>query len=133
MKKIKIAYWAVTIIFVLAILQSGIVQLIPSEGSKELMIRLGYPLYLLPILGVTKLLGAVALIQRTFKTIKEWAYAGFAFDFVGASASGASIGDVLIVTVPLIFLAIMFLSYFLWKKVEQVKVTAPTQVTGAHQ
>lgn len=133
MSKVKIGYWVVTIIFVLAILQSGIVQLIPSEGSKEVMVRLGYPLYLLPVLGVTKLLGAIALIQGTFKTIKEWAYAGFAIDFMGASASGAFIGDMLIVVVPLIFLAIMFLSYFLWKQVEHLKWTTPEQGTGTRQ
>lgn len=133
MSKVKIGYWVVTIIFVLAILQSGIVQLIPSEGSKEVMTRLGYPLYMLPILGVTKFLGAIALIQGTFKIIKEWAYAGFTIDFIGASASGAFIGDVVIVIVPLIFLAIMFLSYYLWKQVEHLKLTTPEQGTRTHQ
>lgn len=134
MNKIKIAYWTVTILFVLAMLQSGIVQLIPTEGSKELFTLLGYPLYLLTILGVAKLLGAIVLVLGTFKTLKEWAYAGFAFDFIGASASGAYIGEMLVVIVPLVFLAVMFLSYFLWKKMEQSKVAInQTQVAGGNQ
>lgn len=134
MKKTKIAYWTVTILFVLAMLQSGIVQLIPSEGSKELFTLLGYPLYLLTILGVAKLIGAIVLVLEMFKTLKEWAYAGFAFDLIGASASGAFIGEILVVIVPLVYLAVMFLSYFLWKKMEQLKMAnIPTQVVGSNQ
>lgn len=125
MKKIKIAYWTVTILFVLAMLQSGIVQLIQTEGSKEVMTLLGYPMYLLTILGVAKLLGAIVLVLKMFKTLKEWAYAGFAFDFIGAAASGAYIGEIQIIIVPLVFLAVMFLSYYLWKKMEQQKVPHP--------
>jgi hypothetical protein len=123
MKKTKIAYWTATILFVLSMLQSGIVQLIPSEGSKEVMTLLGYPMYLLTILGVAKLLGAIVLVLETFKTLKEWAYAGFAFDFIGASASGVYIGEILVVIVPLVYLAVMFLSYFLWKKMELLKIS----------
>lgn len=132
MKKIKIAYWAVTILFVLAMLQSGIVQLIQNEGSKEVMALLGYPMYVSTILGAAKILGVIALILRTFKTLKEWAYAGFAFDLIGASASGAFIGEILVVIVPLVYLAVMFLSYFLWKKTEQLDVTnIQAQVAGS--
>ena len=105
-------------------LQSGITQLIQTEGSKEVMNLLGYPMYLLTILGVTKILGVVVLLQEKLRTLKEWAYAGFTIDFMGASVSGAFIGDMLVVIVPLIFLAIMFLSYILWKKMEQLKMTA---------
>lgn len=133
MKKIKIAYWSVTILFALAMLQSGIVQLIQSEGSKEVMALLGYPMYLLTILGVAKLLGAVVLVLKMFKTLKEWAYAGFAFDFIGASASGVYIGETQVIIVPLVFLLVMFLSYFLWKRMEQSKVgDTQIQVEGSN-
>lgn len=132
MKKIKITYWVVTILFVAAMLQSGITQLIETEGSKEVMNLLGYPMYLLTILGVTKILGVVVLLQGKLRTLKEWAYAGFTIDFMGASVSGAFIGNMLIVTVPLIFLAIMFLSYFLWKKMERLKMAAPAQAMDSN-
>lgn len=122
MNKIKIAYWVVTILFVIGMLQSGIVQLMQTEGSKELMAFLGYPMYVSIILGVAKILGAIVLLIGTFKTLKEWAYAGFAFDLIGASLSGIFIGEILVVIVPLVYLVVMFVSYYLWKKVEQVQV-----------
>lgn len=134
MKKIKIAYWTLTILFALGMLQSGIVQLIQSEGSQELMDLLGYPMYVQTILGIAKILGAVVVVLKTFKTLKEWAYAGFAFDLIGASASGAFIGEILVVIVPLVYLAVMFLSYFLWKKMEQSKEDVIlTQAVGSNQ
>lgn len=131
MKKTKITYWVVTALFVLAMLQSGIVELIPTDGSKEVMNLLGYPMYLLTILGVAKILGAVVLIQEKSGTLKEWAYAGFTIDFIGASASGAFIGNITMIIIPLAFLAVMFLSYFLWKKVESLKIAdTQAQVAG---
>src|SRR5699024_4327940 len=120
-KTINISYWVVTGLFVLGMLQSGIVELIPTEGSKQLMDMLGYPQYLNTILGVAKILGAIALVQSKFQTIKEWAYAGFTIDFVGAIVSGIYATDsIAIVIVPLVFLALMFASYYLWKKRTQL-------------
>ena len=46
--------------------------------------RLGYPLYFLVILGIGKLLGAVALVIPRIPRLKEWAYAGVPFDLTGA-------------------------------------------------
>jgi len=53
----------------------------------ELIGRLGYPPYFLVILGIWKLLGAVALLIPKFPRLKEWAYAGVIFDLTGAVAS----------------------------------------------
>lgn len=121
-KTVHISYWIITVIFSLALLQSGIVEIMQTESSKQLMDMLGYPHYLNTILGVAKILGVIVILQPWFKTIKEWAYAGFAIDFVGALVSGIYATDeIAIIIVPLIFLAVMFLSYFLWKKVEKLK------------
>jgi len=96
---------------------SGVMGLIGTEDGNELLISLGYPLYLNIIIGVAKILGAVVLVYPKFNVLKEWAYAGFTIDMIGASASfafnGNSFGDIL---GPLIFLAVMFVSYGLWKK-----------------
>ncbi|MEX0721241.1 MAG: DoxX family protein [Balneolaceae bacterium] len=81
-------------------------------------------MYVSTILGAAKILGAIVLVMGMFKTLKEWAYAGFAFDLIGASASGAYIGEILVVIVPLVYLAVMFLSYFLWKKMDNVQTQA---------
>lgn len=120
-KTIKTFYWVVTALFALAVLQSGIVELMYTEGSIKVMELLGYPHYLLTILGIAKILGAITVIQPVYKTIKEWAYAGFTIDFIGAMASGIYATDsTAMIIVPMIFLAVMLLSYLLWKKVESL-------------
>jgi hypothetical protein len=72
---------------------TGIVQLIHMQADVDLMNRLGYPIYILSILGVWKLLGVVAVLVPRFPLIKEWAYAGFFFAMSGAIISHAAMGD----------------------------------------
>lgn len=121
-KTIKIIYWSVTILFALGMLMDGIIGVMQVEEGQVIMRHLGYPIYIMTILGVAKILGAVAIVQGRFYTIKEWAYAGFTFHFLGAAASRAFGGDsTALILSPFIFLSVMFLSYFLWKKVEQLK------------
>ncbi len=118
-KTIRIIYWAVTVIFCLANFLSGVFELLPpNQQGLDIMKLLGYPLYLLTILGVGKIIGSIVILQTKFKTIKEWAYAGFAIDYISASASFYFVdGGMFGIIFPLIFLAVMFASYFLWKKV----------------
>jgi len=121
-KTIKIIYWVSTILFVLANLFSGITSIMQTEPGVELMKGLGYASYVLVILGVAKVLGSIALLQDKYRTLKEWAYAGFTFDILGASASFAfTMSPISAVISPLIFLAVMFVSYFSWKKKLQLK------------
>ncbi|WP_394366713.1 hypothetical protein [Pedobacter alluvionis] len=57
------------------------------------------------------------MLQNKFKTIKEWVYAGFAINFIGAFALGAFVGDgVSLLIPPLVALVTMFTPYILWKK-----------------
>ncbi|MBI3032767.1 DoxX family protein [Candidatus Woesearchaeota archaeon] len=120
-KTIKILYWTVTIIFCLANLFSGIAELFPNQQALKVMKLLGYPVYFLIILGVAKILGSIAIIQTKFKAVKEWAYAGFTIDYISASASFYFVNrDVLGMIFPLVFLAVLFVSYYLWKKVEKI-------------
>ena len=101
---------------------SGISEVMQTEQAKEIMKHLGYPIYVNTIIGIAKILGALAILQRKFRTLKEWAYAGFTIDFIGAGASMYFAGDgILMALSPLVFLAVMFISYFLWKKVEKMK------------
>ena len=119
-KTIKIIYWAITMLFSLFMLFSGISEAMQNEQANQVMKHLGYPVYANTIIGVAKILGALAILQWKFRTLKEWAYSGFTIDFIGAGASFYFAGDgILMVLSPFIFLAVMFLSYFLWKKVEK--------------
>ena len=118
-KSIKIIYWIFTILFAAFMIFSGVSELVQTEQGNQVLTDLGYPLYLNLILGAAKILGAIALIVPQFKIIKEWAYAGFTFDILGASASFVLNGDGFAATVmPLIFLVIMFVSYVSWKKMK---------------
>jgi uncharacterized membrane protein YphA (DoxX/SURF4 family) len=124
MKATRIFYWVFTIFFGLLMFMDGIGGVTQQEAGQEVMRHLGYPMYVLIIFGVAKLLGAVAIVQNKFQTIKEWAYAGFAFNFIGAFASRWFVGDrggEMIF--PLIALAIMFIPYVLWKKYQKIKTT----------
>jgi len=121
-KTIKIIYWVVTILFALFMLFSGVSEIMQIEGAKQVMKQLGYPIYVNTIIGVAKILGAIAILQWKFRTIKEWAYAGFTIDITGAAASFYFTGEGIInvlSTIP--FLAVMFISYYFWKKVENIK------------
>lgn len=119
MKKLKTWYWLATIIFALMMLMDGFGGVTQQEAGKEVFKHLGYPMYLLIIVGIAKLLGALAIVQQKFVAIKEWAFAGFAINFIGAFASRAFVGDGAgLLIPPLVALAIMFIPYVLWKKIQ---------------
>lgn len=86
-KKNKIIYWVATLFLSLGMLAGGIQQMLQIGGYNEIVTRLGYPLYMLSILGVWKILGVVAILSPGFPVVKEWAYAGFFFVMTGAAIS----------------------------------------------
>ena len=110
-------YWIATIIFALLMIMDGIGGISQQQAGKDVMIKLGYPIYFLLISGTAKILGAIAILQPKYKTIKEWAFAGFTINFICASVSWAISGaGAFEIIFPLIILAIMFIPYMLWKK-----------------
>src|SRR5215467_9240428 len=82
-----IAYWVTTALVVFELVLGGVWDILRVPQARDLIERLGYPLYFLVILGIWKLLGAVALAIPRFPRLKEWAYAGALFDLTGAVAS----------------------------------------------
>lgn len=109
-----IAYWTATVLISLALLSGGIASVVGAEPNVRGMAELGYPAYLLAVLGVWKLLGAVVLLAPRLALLKEWAYAGIAFDLSGAALSHAAIGhSAAKIAVPLVLLAIAGLSWAL--------------------
>ena len=83
----KIIYWISTIWLALGMVSTAIVQLMRTPEGVDAVTRLGYPPYLLTILGVWKILGVVAVLLPKFPRLKEWAYAGFFFAMSGAAIS----------------------------------------------
>jgi hypothetical protein len=109
-----IAHWAVTALFAGLMLLSASMYLSGSATIRDAIAHLGYPGYLLSILGIAKLFGAIALMQNRLPTLREWAYAGFAINLIGASVSHLFAGDPLSVAlVPTMFLVPLSVSYLL--------------------
>jgi hypothetical protein len=92
-KRNKIIYWIATIWLALGMVSTGIVQLLKVEKEADMMTHLGYPVYLLTILGIWKLLGVVTVLMPKLPLLKEWAYAGFFFAMSGAVFSHLASGD----------------------------------------
>jgi hypothetical protein len=95
-KRNKIIYWVATIWLALGMVSTAAVQLFKmkeGQGGAESIIHLGYPIYLLTILGVWKILGVVTVLIPKLPLLKEWAYAGFFFIMSGAICSHIAMGD----------------------------------------
>ncbi|HKO91598.1 MAG TPA: DoxX family protein [Polyangiaceae bacterium] len=93
MKTTKIGYWAATGLVALGFAVGGLADLSQSADVRAGLEHLGYPMYLAVLLGVWKVLGAVAIVVPRLPRLKEWAYAGMFFDLSGAFFSHASVGD----------------------------------------
>lgn len=91
-KKTNIIYWIFTGLIGLALTGSSIPDVISSPQAVEFMTKLGYPHYIIPFLGVAKILGVIAILIPGYPRIKEWAYAGLMFDLVGAAYSQVGAG-----------------------------------------
>lgn len=127
MKKTKIAYWIVTILFSAFMLMSAIsdIMVVP-DAVKMISKDLGYPEYFIPFIGWAKLLGIIGILTPGLNRLKEWAYAGLFFDLVGATYSALSVAfDPLILTM-ILPISFLFISYFLWHKIKAARTTAAT-------
>ena len=108
MARTKIVYWFATGLLAFGMLAQGLTQILHTDGYVDMIVtHLGYPMYLLTILGVWKLLGVVAIMVPKFSLLKEWAYAGFFFVMTGALISHIAMGDPIKDWVPAILLLIL--------------------------
>ena len=110
-------YWGLTSLFCLLMLADGVAGLLLEKNGQQAMRQLGYPVYLMTITGAAKILGALALLQPRYRTLKEWAFAGFAIDFVGAAASVVLAGLGFAGALPaLVMAAVLCGLYALWQR-----------------
>jgi hypothetical protein len=106
----KIIYWFATIWLALGMVATGAVQLFKAkegQGGADMITHLGYPLYLLTLLGIWKIAGVVVLLIPKFPLLKEWAYAGFFFIMSGAIFSHIATGDSTSAIFPSLLLLIL--------------------------
>jgi uncharacterized membrane protein YphA (DoxX/SURF4 family) len=135
MKKTNIIYWILTGLFAFVMVGSAIPdalsQPIAVAGFKEM----GYPAYLLPFLGIAKILGVIAILIPGYPRIKEWAYAGLTFDLLGATysiaACGKSIGNWAPMFVIILIAAGSYIYYHKRLKLKGTKEQNSDELTGA--
>jgi hypothetical protein len=117
-------HYGSSFLFSFIMIAAGVADLIRVPSNVVIFIHLGYPLYVLAMIGVAKLLGALAILYGRPLALKEWAYAGFTFDLVGAIISHAVMGDRQQLIFPALLLILMVISYVAWKR--SVPSAAPT-------
>ena len=107
-----ITYWVTTCLLALAFLAGAIAQLTHQKANVDGIIHLGYPVYVLNILGTWKILGVLVLLLPGYTLLKEWAYAGFFFLMTGAVISHLTSGDPFShVIAQIIFIPLIVLSW----------------------
>lgn len=124
-KRNKIIYWVATGFLSFGMLAGGVQQLLQIGGYVEIITGLGYPLYLMSILGAWKILGVIVLLIPKFPLVKEWAYAGFFFAMSGAAISHIAAGQPFAEAVPsLILLTVTVVSWY-FRPTDRKITTAP--------
>lgn len=115
-----IAYWIITGLISLVLLNGGINDVFKNAPYYTILLKMGYPGYFSIILGVWKVLGVVAILIPRFPLLKEWAYAGFVFLLSGAIISHLTIGDNIIFQI--ITLILVVLSWYFRPASRKVKI-----------
>ena len=127
MKAINITYWVTTSIIGLMMLFT-VYAYLTNPGMSAAFQHIGYPDHLRVALAVAKLIGAVLLLAPVAARIKEWAYAGFTFTFIGAFLAHSAAGDpVNVLIMPLIFLLVLITSYVTFHRRYAVAARSATQ------
>jgi hypothetical protein len=93
MNKSKIFYWLFTVLLAGLMGLAAVPDILRVPEAQAIFEHLGYPAYLLPFLGVAKLLAVITILVPGFARLKEWAYAGIVIDLTGALYSHLSVGD----------------------------------------
>jgi hypothetical protein len=117
----KIAFWGATVLVASEALFGAFTYLTNAPQAVENFRHVGYPQQLRVLLGIAKLAGAVVLLLPRLPTLKEWAYAGFAFTWIAACVAHYLAGDGALVLIPVTLIGLLAVSY----------VTRPANRRGA--
>jgi hypothetical protein len=135
MKKIRIAYWAFTILFSLAMVFPAISAVLGEEETvKFITEHFGYPAYFVFYSGIVKIIGIAAILIPGFPRVKEWAYAGLAFDLTSVVYSSIAVGDSVIGSWPMLIYALLLAgSYVYYHKMKASVSSAATDTKNLKQ
>jgi hypothetical protein len=113
-KSRKTTFWIVTGLLSFGMIAGGIAQLIRAKPNVDGMISLGYPLYVLTILGIWKLLAVFTILIPKYPLVKEWAYAGLFFLLSGGVISHLASGEGILKALPVfVFMCLTVASWYL--------------------
>jgi len=114
--KNTIIYWVATGLLSLMMLASGTMYFVKNANIVEIFGQLGFPTYIIYPLAIAKILGIVAILTKKSATLKEWAYAGFFFEFLLAFSAHINANDNEYLG-AVIAMILLMTSYFFDKKV----------------
>jgi hypothetical protein len=111
----QMAAMAITSLVAFVWVYFGRLYLIHDPGEWRIANQqLGYPLYVIPLIGVTHILGGVGLLIPNVRRLTEWVYAGLAINlslaFYSQLHGGGSTWDK---SDPILVMAFVFASYVL--------------------
>ncbi len=125
----RAAYYTFTILLAADVALSGVLCLGLVEPIVSTFGRLGLPLALAQLLGVCKLLGAIALFVPPRPTLREWVYAGLVYEFAGATCLHVAAGDTAgNIAGPVVALVLTLVSYALAHRMGQVQPQPPSSL-----
>ena len=113
-KRNRIIYLASTALLTLMMIGSAGMYIFNYEMVSEVFAKLGFPSYIIYPLAIAKILGLIAIWTKKSEMLKEWAYAGFFFDFILATFAHIMINDGEYAA-ALAALILLLVSYF-WEK-----------------
>lgn len=119
----KITYWVTTGLVAALSLFAGYSYVSGSPQAVQGFAHVGYPAQLRVLLGIAKILGAIALLIPGFVKLKEWAYAGFTFAWIAAIVAHYLAGDGPRALAPLVLLVLLAISYVTRPADRQLTVT----------
>jgi uncharacterized membrane protein YphA (DoxX/SURF4 family) len=125
MKKLKIFYWIFTGLLLAGVGIGAVFNALSTPESVEYITALGYPAYVVPFVGVAKILGLIAILIPGFPRVKEWAYAGITFDLIAATysliASGRPVSEW---AGMILFFILIAGSYYFYHRIRKEKELA---------
>src|SRR3982751_2051681 len=107
----RVIYWGSTGLVALLSAFAAFTYLTAAPEAVTGFAHVGYPQQLRVLLGIAKLLGAVALVGPGFPKVKEWAYAGFTFAWIAAFVAHYLAKDGAEALLPLVLLILLAVSY----------------------
>ena len=120
LKTLKAIFWLATGFVVFISLFSGVQNILITDTMREINKIHGFNLMLLPFFGILKILGAITILTPALKRLKEGAYAGFIFYFIGATYVNIIDGSSSY-KITIVILIAVIISYFTSLKLQNQK------------